>query len=117
MSVGLEDVDYFVEASHTEMHLLWVTTVDRPHPQSGPIDWKEINTGFREMVGTTYVEFWFARIYGRLVAFYSPTSMSVDWDEVNKYVDTFCKIKDGCKMKCNAMNFNHCIAATKKWQT
>ena len=97
---------YFVEADSFAVYSLWYMYVHSPHPKSGPIEFEQISTRFIEKVGeNTHVEFIFAKIYGKLVCFYSTSSMKVDWQDITAFLSPYIA-KTG---KCNATNFHQCI--------
>jgi len=100
----LHKVDYFVEATLTEMELLQTTFVERPDPKLEIIpEWENIHMGFGRKLATSYVAFRFACLYGKLVAFYEPISSQIDWNEVTDYLESYKK------KKCRASDFIKCI--------
>lgn len=79
-------VDQFVQATSFEQRALW-KEFNESHV------WISCNQGLGMSVGShnTYIQFWFAKIKGNLVAFYDPTSSVVYWDEVHEFIKTFEK--------------------------
>lgn len=113
---ALADTAYFVETCGGVFiqNALWLQYHDSADLIGYPKvdDWQEISMGFLEMVGpVTMCRFGFARLYGKRVCFYGPTSNKVDWDEINAYLEPYWSKGDeeGRRLQCNASNFGHCI--------
>ncbi len=87
MKSHLEKSYYFVEADSFALYSLWYMHVSHPHVKNGPIEYEQISLKFIEKVGEeTHAEFSFAKIYGKLVCFYSPVSTKVDWNDIVKFL-------------------------------
>lgn len=108
---------YVMESTHDEQHHLWLMW-------HNVLDWKEIPMNVMRTVGyigehPVVVAAYFARIEGKLVAFYHPTSRMVDHELVEKWVDeTFPIIKKVGRREShsNTSNWHHCLhAIAPKW--
>lgn len=110
---ALKDSVFFIEADSFSRHALWVMHVYRPDPRCTlKVDWS--GNGCQglgvSLEGGTHLVCWFDFINDQQVCFYYPTSMRIDWDEINQYMSRF--IPSG--KKCDAQNFGHCLAAIQK---
>lgn len=112
---ALPNVYYFIEADTFSHHALWYQYHHRPEPDISPIPWEQISLGFYQTVpGGTCVSFSFARVYGKLVCFYVPTSSKVDYEHVESFLKPFWTKEGKRKIHCDAMNFHHCIGYCKQ---
>ena len=107
---NLSKVHFFVEADSFSQGSLWETYHNNPVNQK-TVPWKEILHGHWQMIpGGTYVSFWYAEIYNKLVCFYSPTSMKVDYQHIEDFLQQF---RDTGVGYCDANNFHKCLSACK----
>lgn len=116
----LTEAVYVVEATSYEQLALWreFSAESAQHGWgTGTATWKQDNWGFLSEVGQlagfpVVVCLTFARIYGRLVAFYESTSRVVDHQMVEEWMRAHVPAYDG--HHTNAMNFGHCLSAVRK---
>jgi len=108
---ALPHIHYFVEADSFAMHALWATYSQHPIYTKISIPWSEISSVFMTTIpGGTSVSFAFAYIFDKLVCFYYPTSMKIDWNDIHAYLlPYYARGKH-----CNAENFHQCILACEK---
>ena len=79
-------------------------------------EWEDYSLGFGREIGTIgdlpiFVSFLMARINGRVVTFYYPTSRAVDYDQIEKFVDEHFV---SCSMRRDADNFGDIINYVNK---
>ena len=114
LTPNLENVHYFVEGDSFIHYALWYMYVAHPNHGHEPIDYKQIKVGFSTIVDeVNTMSFSFAFVYGKLVCFYTVDSSKVDWKLVDKFMAQYWTRPDGSTRKCNAMNFEHCLAACR----
>jgi len=102
-----KDVVSVIEATYFEQITLWGLNNTK-------LNWKEDYSGLLIEVGLlnnmgTSICITFATILDRLICFYEPTSLVVDYRLINNWIkDNFKNIS-----KHDAMNFNNCILHVK----
>ncbi len=113
----LKKTVFFVEANSFERLKLWQDNKNSDEPLS----WVEELQGFVINVGEIIsngnilpvnVEFFFATINGKFIAFYSPISRGVDYDMVEQFIIKNYPVKyDNLSRQamCDAMNFHTCM--------
>lgn len=113
----LKSCVFFIEANSFEKYSLWKEHRDV---------WQEDNLGFCKTVGYigkrlknrgVVVEFWFAKIHGQRVCFYSPISRFVDYTMIKNYmVKNYPVHHDGGTRLSytDARNFHHVINELEK---
>jgi hypothetical protein len=108
---------FVVEATSEELMGLWLEWAEEAKlhgcgsPGSRRIAWEQISLGYHETIGTlggmpVAVSVTFARVLGRVVAFYEGVSQVVDHRLVRAWAD---KAFPASKGHCNAANFHHCV--------
>ncbi len=126
MSVQSDIEDYFkdvvftVEANSFEQHALW-TMYHYKDVGFGQVPWEEGFMGHGITIGyfkkmPVVISLNYARINGRLVAFFYGCSQVVDHRMVDAWVDertAHLRSPDGRPSTCDSMNFGHCIAAIR----
>lgn len=106
---------FFVEANAFERFCLW-------EKHSKETCWEDDNAGGWERIGFVdkkkkkpiFVEFWFAKIHGKRICFYSTTSRHNDSQKVEEYIKENYPVKwdNGTRVAMtDAMNFHHAIDA------
>ena len=108
---GFENVEYLIEANEFARH-----TLNKRY--CGSVEWKN-GIGFKcEKMGyvtgddrCVMCRFCFSRLNGKLICFYEPVSILVDYDMIDNWIKNNIK----CKNKTDAMNFHEVINyVTKK---
>lgn len=115
LEANLNNTFYFVEADSFAMHALWVMYVSRPYSNEKRVEWGEISRLFVHTHNNTAIRFAFAWIHGKLVCFFSPSGIIVNWNDIDEFLKPFIKTSaDGYRRrKTDAMNFHHCVEACK----
>ena len=107
----LSKVYFFVEADSFSRGSLWETYHHKPH-DNNPVPWKQYSSGdWQTLPDGTCVSFWYAQIYDKLVCFYTPTSMKVDYQHIEDFLKQF---RDAGAGHCDANNFHQCLGACKE---
>lgn len=116
LEVNLLNTHYFIEGDSFVQYAIWTMYVDRPYKGSEPLDYEQISNGFWKQIDeTNNMSFSFARINGKLICFYSISSLKVDWEKVEKWMAKYwTDQKTGQRRKCNPMNFGHCVNACRE---
>ena len=109
---ALNNIYYFVEADSFKLHSLWYMYSHKPVGKKIP--WKDIGLGFWESIGITTVGFYFSYIYGKLVCFYYPSSMKIDWGEIYDFLRPYWTKNDGRKRQTDPNNFQLCYIECRK---
>ncbi len=107
---------FLVEATDFERATLWDNA-------EGSVTWDQLAYGWIGTIGTldeypVVVSFIWAKIDGRLVVFWQPTSRVVDYVMIEKWLNENCKTPkwdNGQRPgKCDAANFHMCMAAIRE---
>jgi hypothetical protein len=108
------DTVFFVEANSFEQLKLWETNAAGNWWPKLP--WEEDCKGFMETIGylsnrPVCVSFSFAKINGRRICFFDPTSQVVDHKMIEKWFEENCfpVHRGNLFAQCDAMNFHHCL--------
>ena len=102
----LQDVVCFIEADTFAQGALHYMHVESPINKT-PLQWEHIPKGHWKTLsdGVTSVSFHFARIQGSKICFYTATSVRVDWEIVENFLNETCP---GVP-QTDAQNFEKCI--------
>lgn len=106
----LKDIDFLVSANSNETFNLW-------SEYNRKVDWEQINTGFMITIGQldsrpVTIEFSFAIIKRKKVAFYNGCSQVVDHKMIDEWlISRFQRTHDNYSRwnHVNATNFHNCI--------
>ena len=110
---SLGDAEYVVEATHFEMHCLWVE-----NDREKRVTWEQVSSGYMHTVGyisvnrkkmPVTVTVFFAVLNGKVVAFYESTSQVVDHRMVEAWVKSESSAHRGGN-RCDGMNFHQCLS-------
>lgn len=114
---------FIVEATSFEQFSLWETNaLNSIHCRNkSPLKWEQMN-GWLVTVGRykkrpCCISVSWARINGRLIMFYHPTSQFVDWNMIDKWIDKHFQGKWDNQIrraKIDAQNFHLCIQAIEE---
>ena len=122
----LKHTFFLVEANSFEQHELWsryspqsiYETTYRGKPAYNKVNWEEWNHGWGVHVGEVYkrpiyISVMWARIEGKFVCFWYPTSEMVDYRKINKWLDEHFKgtYDNGRRSVCDASSFHDCLHA------
>lgn len=118
----LNNVKFFVEANSYEQQSLWEHCQAGKNNYKMDIDWVQVMAGYGRVLGQitsgeekldVFVSFNFAKINGKLICFYYPSSRGIDHEIINKYIKSFNKKYDNGLRNAmtDAQNFHHCIHA------
>lgn len=109
--IGFENVEYLIEANEFARHTLskqycksvkWINEIGCKWGKIGYVTGDDRGVMCR---------FFFSRLNGKLICFYEPVSILVDYDMIDDWIKNNIK----CKNKTDAMNFHEVINyVTKK---
>lgn len=109
-----KDTFFLVEASHFEKHILW-------KEWHGRVKWDQDTFGYMPQVGTldnrpVMLSFWWARIEGKLVAFWKCESQVADHDLIEKWFNKHfpAMLDSERRARTDANNFHICIHAIQE---
>lgn len=127
----LKQTFFIVEATSNEQHMLWeqlssdsiYKILDRDGKPAYPqVKWEQISMGFGVTVGEVYkhpvfISLNWARINGKFVMFYHPTSQLIDYRKIDKWLEENFKgtYDNGTRRaSTDVSNFAHCLNAIKE---
>jgi hypothetical protein len=115
----LKDIDFLVQANSNERFNLWLeySNSSKDERKNERVDWKQINTGFMITIGSldsrpVAIEFSFAIIKGKKIAFYTGCSQVVDHKMIDEWlISRFQRTHDNYSRwnHVDAINFHNCI--------
>lgn len=110
---SIREAAFVVEATQFEKHCLW----DR-NDRDPRVKWEEITVGTMPTVGSfaghpVVLSIFFAKLDGKLVAFYEACSAVVDHRMVEAWMGENSPAYAAGR-RCNALNFIHCVQWVKE---
>ena len=120
----LKDIDFLVAANSNERFNLWLEYSNsyKDERKNTRVDWKQISTGFMRTIGyldsrPVEIEFSFAIIKEKMVAFYYGCSQVVDHKMIDEWlISRFQRTHDNYSRwnHVDAANFHNCINSLDK---
>lgn len=116
------EVHFLVEASYEEKHLLWLIHHHEPnHGRTVVESWEDEGMGHGVQVGTldkrpVCITMFYARLEGKRVCFWEPTSQVVDHEMIEKWLRARTKHitwDRGRWASENASNFHLCLESLR----